>query len=517
MLKRYALFLLLPFVFSGFAADCAQANINADFRLFADSAHKLSRLVETGLKPNSYLDRLSKRNVLHNDADLRPVYRFWSLYLTFSDRLNHLAKKYEVPLFRQGSVSINADFEKYLIGIAAKLTHLFSTAELMRFVEKRSKLQTLLNEPNPEFGLKKDSLRHELNRAIAIDDLARLYRFRLSHFEKMQEFYRGKSAVKPECDNEQLLLRSISTHKPLLDHLLRNVASKPAWKILGRTIIDKTSELILPLQKDLFSWVGDTRIKNRETRLISNRQIKEFEKQLQPGDIILERQDWYLSNLFLPGFWPHGIIYLGDGKDLNNFFKTDPEVDRWLKNQGCKNFVDLLQQRFPQTSKAFLHRNHDGHRNVVIEAISEGVVFNSIEHSCRADYLAALRPQLSKLNIARSIIQAFFYYGREYDFSFSFESEQTLVCTELVSKAFVRGDGTGLKLPYNLQFGGKYGVTADDIARLFADEHGKPGAQLEFVAFLLGQPQNGSAVFSDVATFKLSPGWRGGLTLYSGM
>ena len=44
----------------------------------------------------------------------------------------------------------------------------------------------------------------------------------------------------------------------------------------------------------------------------------------------------------------------------------------------------------------------------VIEAISEGVVFNTMDHSC-GDYLVALRPRLSKLAKAQAIVKAFSY------------------------------------------------------------------------------------------------------------
>ncbi len=32
---------------------------------------------------------------------------------------------------------------------------------------------------------------------------------------------------------------------------------------------------------------------------------------MEPGDIIVARQNWYLSNIGLPGFWPHAELYVG--------------------------------------------------------------------------------------------------------------------------------------------------------------------------------------------------------------
>jgi hypothetical protein len=33
---------------------------------------------------------------------------------------------------------------------------------------------------------------------------------------------------------------------------------------------------------------------------------------IRPGDVLLSREDWRLSNLLIPGFWSHAAIYIGD-------------------------------------------------------------------------------------------------------------------------------------------------------------------------------------------------------------
>ncbi len=487
------------------------ADISADIAYFSSRAEKLSRLCEGALREGSYLDKIGRSENLTSVNSNRVAYRFFSLYLKFLSDIERIAGKYQVPLLKVGSTDVDRNYEAYLLGISARLTQIVWISELMNFVERRSKIELLLNEGNQEFQLQKDALRLEVNRVIQVKDLARLYRFRLSDYDRMLKFYQGKMKQKPIFDQNRVLLGLIKSQKYVLNHLLKSTASKPTWKILANTVFDKTLDFILPAQKAIFTWVGDARIKKKETRLVSQSQIKDLEKMLKPGDIILERQDWYLSNLFLPGFWPHGIIYLGDQNEMLDFFKGDKEVEAWCRKNSCKNIIELLKREFPRATEIYLKHNADGHKNVVIEAISDGVVFNSIEHSCKADYLAAVRPNLRKIDIARSIRQAFYYFGREYDFRFSFDSEQTLVCTELVSKAFVRDDGTGLKLPYTVQSTGRYAVTADSIVETFAKEHGQPGAQMSFVAFLMGLPDKNQAVFSDVETFKKSHTWRGGL------
>jgi hypothetical protein len=52
-----------------------------------------------------------------------------------------------------------------------------------------------------------------------------------------------------------------------------------------------------PAQKSISSWMGDVRVRRNGTALISNQQIKDMISSLRPGDILLERREWYLSNL----------------------------------------------------------------------------------------------------------------------------------------------------------------------------------------------------------------------------
>jgi hypothetical protein len=32
---------------------------------------------------------------------------------------------------------------------------------------------------------------------------------------------------------------------------------------------------------------------------------------MSPGCILLVRRQWYLSNIGIPGFWPHAVLYVG--------------------------------------------------------------------------------------------------------------------------------------------------------------------------------------------------------------
>src|SRR5205823_10567433 len=129
--------------------------------------------------------------------------------------------------------------------------------------------------------------------------------------------------------------------------------------------------------------IGDTKIREPRERhgLITPELVASLRPRLRPGDILIERRNWYLSNAFLPGYWPHSALYVGTAADLRALgLDADPRVAKKLAE--------------------FARPDADGGAPVFIEAVSEGVVFTSLEHSVgEADSIAVLRPKLSPAQI----------------------------------------------------------------------------------------------------------------------
>ena len=142
----------------------------------------------------------------------------------------------------------------------------------------------------------------------------------------------------------------------------------------------------------------------------------------------------------------------------------------------------------------------------MLEAISEGVVFTTMEHSAAADSVVVLRPRLGKIALASALERAWGYAGRPYDFDFDFQTDSALVCTEVIYKAFEPSRETpGLRLTLE-EILGRTALPANAIARQFDAEYGTPAAQFDLVAFLDGQEKSGMAIEAGVEVFRKS--WR---------
>ena len=191
-------------------------------------------------------------------------------------------------------------------------------------------------------------------------------------------------------------------------------------KLALREVSRSMNDPLYQAQSLISTWIGDFRLRDRPRHqgLIEPRQVEELRELLQPGDILIERRNWFLSNAFLPGFWPHAAFYLGEADELvamglHEDRRVSPHWDDFLKLDAA------------------------GHHHVVIEAISEGVVFTSLEHSVgEADAVAVLRPRLTQAQRREAIARAFSHHGKPYDFEFDFFSTDRLVCSEVCYRAY---------------------------------------------------------------------------------
>ena len=270
-----------------------------------------------------------------------------------------------------------------------------------------------------------------------------------------------------------------------------------------------------PVQAGVSEWMGDAKVLRQERSLISPQQIKFMMPLMQPGDIILERREWYLSNIGLPGFWPHGALYIGTPEERRAYF-TDDETREWVKQQGQSDgdFDALLKKQYAKAydeSVAALPSHGGGHVVPrVIEAVSEGVVFSAFEHTADADAFAVLRPRLPKWEKASAIFRSFKYSGRPYDFDFDFQTDAALVCTELVYKSYEpQAPVRGVKFPL-VEVLGRLAMPANLIAKQFDEEFGKPGQQTDLVTFFDGRERKGVAVEGTLDDFRKSwqrPKW----------
>lgn len=129
---------------------------------------------------------------------------------------------------------------------------------------------------------------------------------------------------------------------------------------------------------------------------------------VKAGDIFVTRHDDAMSNLFLPGFWPHAALFLGTSEEREKL-GIDGEAEGW---EGADATIHFL------------------------EAKKDGVRFRPAEETLAVDSIVVLRPPLNGAKVCQALDRAVHHVGKPYDFVFDFRTSDRLVCTEVVYRAY---------------------------------------------------------------------------------
>jgi hypothetical protein len=494
------MFLLITLCTSDSGAQSApnpafQKQVVADTRAFNLMRGNLKRASDFAhSRPDLFNPGKDKKNALLAREDKLAVWNTWSGVLDSVAGLDQLRREHrKFDLFQEGERR-NASFA---VANAAFLAGYRYALEFIALADKNPALDTVLNEAVPELGIPAGTFNRFKFRFLNVTVA--------SEFTALQvigkTYGSGPADLRPAIDEDSRVIWEMGKgkgHELTLKNALAVVQKSgfAAW---------------FPLQKGVSEWMGDTKVARPHKHLISEKQVEGMGKRLQPGDILFERHEWYLSNLGLPGFWTHVALYVGTAEERRVFF-NDPEVREWVNGLGVADgeFEGLLKQRYPTAYGASQVSKFDRKPARILEAISEGVSFTSLEYTGSADSIAVIRPRLSKREKAQAILRAFHYSGRPYDFNFDFQTDSTLVCSELIFKAYEPGGGMkGLHFPVTEVMGRKVS-TPNNMVRQFDEQAGGSASQADFVMFLDGYEKEKRAVESTVEQFRSSgqrPNW----------
>ncbi len=460
--------------------------IRSDLRRIATCRNALRATLSSAASRRDLFsaERLAKARNLRR-AQKEAVWKTWKSILDQVAALDSIGRRHGEP-----------DGDSFIVAYAAFLAQYRSAIEFIDLAENDPGLGTILNEPVPEIGLQGKTYTRFKNRFLdsslekEFGALTKKYKSLDVRASSDLDFIREDAdAIRKSAEQGRLL----------------------AFRHKLKTIGETGFAVWFPIQARVSAWMGDTKVHRLGRSLVSAEQTAEAAALLKPGDILLTRREWYVSNLGLPGFWPHSAIYIGTPEERRKFFDR-PRVRAWVREQGRDDgsFEGLLQEKYPDAYALSAETRDHGHAVRVVEGVSEGIVFTTIEHAMEADSAAVLRPRLSRIEKAAALLRAFHYSGRPYDFNFDFLTDSTFTCSELIYKSYEpTRDTRGLEFELR-EIMGRLVITANDIARRFDADFGTPEQQMTLILFLDGHEDAGKAVEADVHAFRQSwkrPKW----------
>jgi hypothetical protein len=181
---------------------------------------------------------------------------------------------------------------------------------------------------------------------------------------------------------------------------------------------------------------------------------------LRPGDILIEKTPFRLTDKLIPGYFGHAALWLGSEAELTALgLWDDPRVVRY----------------------------HEALRagRTVLEALRSGVELNTLEHFLNIDDLLVLRdPSLTGERLNAHLIRAFRQIGKRYDFNFDVTTGDRIACSELIYLVF-----TDIPWETDRQLG-RYTLSPDRVV-----ENALARGDLEIVLLYIG----GKLVTTDAA------------------
>jgi hypothetical protein len=135
--------------------------------------------------------------------------------------------------------------------------------------------------------------------------------------------------------------------------------------------------------------------------------VASIEGSLEPLDLLLDKSRWRSVDKLIPGYFTHVGIWLGGEPELRSLELWDHPLVR-------------------------PHHDRLARGDAVLEAVRAGVRLVSVERFLNLDDLAVLRRvDLDREGRRAALVRAVRQIGKEYDFNFSVETTDRLVCSEV--------------------------------------------------------------------------------------
>ncbi|MBT4864236.1 MAG: hypothetical protein HON53_03830 [Planctomycetaceae bacterium] len=339
----------------------------------------------------------------------------------------------------------------FLVAYAGALVLVDAARFLREEFHERPVVRGKLNEPAPQFGIPEgtyDRVQKSLTSPVHAWHLYHAARY----FEQHQTELKSAAAdddLAPLMDIVQRLQERIDVSIGQYAVARTRVRARELATTVTRDLLFRA---IYGLQKAVSQLISDISTQSDHKPALPAGIADELRGMLKPGDVLITRKEHALTNYFLPGYWPHAALYLGDEQQLTALgIETHKNVaPRWRRLLG-------LDKQEP-------HR--------VLEAMKDGVRLRSLATPFACDAMTVLRPRLNEADVAEALCRGMFHDGKAYDFDFDFTRADRLVGTEVVYRSYENVAGVKFELTPRA---GRLTLAAEDLIRMaFARQHFEP-------------------------------------------
>lgn len=382
----------------------------------------------------------------------------WASYMDYAMNVDYVQRRYYFNLNRNPNWTEDEWFKIRILAYSGLISNYKNICRVNFVVSGNYDVISILNEENEEYSIIDNGFLRMKQEAVSFISLVNFN----DDLYKLNDIL----STNPNKRDEKEI--------PLIDYIKRNYeAINSSSPLVGDTFLEQVDSLVTkiwaPAQKTILKLATGVEYGPRKIKLIKDNEIEAIKEILKPGDILLKRSNWQLTNVGIPGFWTHSGIYIGDLKDIDSYFAGETDFYGVLPSEYIKMHYPKIYRKLLEPGK------------YIIESVAEGVVVNPLENIARVDYFAALRPEINEYNKFKALVRAFDFYGAPYDYDLNFLTDKELICSELIYKSYSMPEN-GL----HFKLGEKNGLpllTPNDIVKEFDREYESKDQELNLVVF----------------------------------
>ena len=380
-------------------------NITIEYQIYTEKrlAHRANnyQLYES-VKDKSVLD----------GADLDSLHRMLVDYTDTKIEKEMYKNEYEYLMYSLQEYSQEDTYKLIMISLSAKLISYDDYILVYAHYYEDDKLRSLLNKPESAYGIQEYTLNTiyddytSSSDVDAVESMIEYYNRYIQNYNvEGDAYYAYLKQLIEDSPSYQLGFDDISSASSILDEIYNS-------------IIDTRNEILSFFFSSLSENIGNTAglVETREGKLYGNDVVaQELKLTLQPGDILLEKTPFRLTDKLIPGYWGHIAVYIG--------------TETQLRNLGIWDDINSSVQAEISAGK------------VIEEALRDGVQLNSVEHFLNIDDLAVMQNDTeTQLELKSRILLTLKQLGKEYDFEYDVENSDKIICSELVYITYLSVD-----------------------------------------------------------------------------
>lgn len=396
------------------------------------------------------------------------------------------------------SISSEEYNEAFLIAFAAAILLVDAARFLRETFRECPVIRHKLDEPAEQFGIP-EGMHTRVQESLTSPRHAWHLFHANRYYHNHQDELKAIAFAGDITDVYQVVTRLSHRVAPPASRYLKSRVKVRASGAVQRVGHGLFGQALYGLQEVFSSMMADVYVRHGHHPRIPKDRKRELLGHLSPGDVLVVRKDYALTNYFLPGYWPHAALYLGDARALRSL-GLDKDEDVKLRWGQLETESEPLVQTETSASDSRPSAAPVEERPVVpdrsrrvLEATKDGVHIRAIDSPLACDSVVVLRPRLAPDEIAHALCRGLRHEGKPYDFDFDFSRSDRLVCTEVVYRAY-EGVG-GITMPL-VRRAGRNTLAAGDLIRLALERKG-------FGPLLVYSPAHGERLLSDQAAYRL--------------